>query len=275
MITNLKKVFNLTNKYIILATPLILFSLLSNIYALFSANGRIINLLIALLLLTLMTGAFLAGWLVMVKKAVDDEYPYNPNSLIKDYVSGVGEYFLPATGGIVCTTIFSFVLLALAFVLGSNFIGDIGITAEQLSKAMESNEALKLFMTSLTLEQMTKISQWNILLLSSMFSIYFLLIFYFPAIFYKTKNPFLALFISLKDLFSRKFFIVLAVVIFIAIGYLFLSAMSAITSQSLILHFFITMTSFYLMIALVIWLFDFYNRNFVLSHLGQNIDETI
>ena len=50
----IKKIFNLTNKYIILATPLILFSLLSNLYALFSANGRIINLIFALLLLILM-----------------------------------------------------------------------------------------------------------------------------------------------------------------------------------------------------------------------------
>ena len=271
----IKKVFNLANKYIILATPLILFSLLSNLYALFSASGKIINLLFALILLTLMSGAFIAGWFVMIKKAIADEYPDDPNALIKEFVPGVGEYFLPATGGLICTTLFSFLILTLAFIAGNHFIGDIGITAEQLNKAMESSEALKVFVGSLTIEQMTKISQWNLLILASMFSIYFLLIFYFPTIFYKTKNPLKALYIGIKNVLSRKFFIIFAFVILVAIGYLFLSMLSALTAQNLILHFIITMLSFYLMIALTILVFDFYNTNFVLSHLGQNIDETV
>lgn len=275
MISNLKKVINLTNKYIILATPLILFSLLSNLYAVFSASGKIINLLFALILLTLMTGAFIAGWFVMIKKAVIDEYPDNPNLLMKDFIPGVGEYFLPATGGVICTTLFSLLFLALTLIIGNHLVGDIGITAEQLSKAMESSEALKAFIGALTVEQMVKISQWNTLILVSLFLIYFLLIFYFPAIFYKNKNPFIALFISLKDLFTKKVFVVFATIFAVSIGYLFLSAISALTAQNLIFHFIVTMLSFYLMIALAIGIFDFYNRNFVISHLGQNIDETI
>ena len=275
MTTNIKKIFGLTNKYIILATPLILYSLLSNLYAAFSATGKLINILVALILLTFMSGAFIAGWLVMIKKALDDEYPNNPNLLIKDFVSGVGEYFLPATGGLVCTTMFSILILVLTFVLGNHFIGDIGVTAEQISKAMESAIGLKTFLTSLSAEQIVKINQWNILILLTMFSIYFLLIFYFPAIFYKNKNPFFALLVSLKDLFSRKFFVVLVIIFAVAIGYLFMSAMSALTSQNLVLHFIVTMLSFYLMIVLTMWIFDFYNRNFVMSHLGQNIDETV
>ena len=62
------KIFKLTNKYIILATPLILFSLISNLYFAFSAQGKLLNLLIALFLILLMTGAFIAGWFNMIKK---------------------------------------------------------------------------------------------------------------------------------------------------------------------------------------------------------------
>lgn len=275
MITRLKNVFNLTNRYIILATPLIIYSLVSNLYAMFSASGKLINLLFALVLLSLMSGAFLAGWFVMVKKAVADEYPNNPNLLIKDFMQGVGEYFLPTMGGIICMTVFSTILLALAFILGNHFIGDIGVTSTQLLNAMTSSENLKTFLTSLSVEQIAKINQWNLLILFTMFLNSFLLIFYFPAIFYKNKNPLIALFINLKNIFSKKFFIILGATVIIAFLYLFISVLSALMLQNIFLHFLITLLGFYLTIALVIWIFDFYNRNFVLSHLGQNIDETV
>ena len=64
------KVFKLTNKYIILATPLILFSLISNMYLALSVHGRVINLIIAIAIILLMTGAFFAGWLNMIKTCI-------------------------------------------------------------------------------------------------------------------------------------------------------------------------------------------------------------
>lgn len=275
MMKSIKNIFTLTNKYIILATPLILFVLMSNLYAIISASGNLLNLLFALLLLFFMTAAFLAGWFTMVKKAVSDEYPNETNKIIKDFVSGVGEYFLPSLGGLACTTIISIIFIVLAFALGNHIIGDIGVTSNQLSVAMNSPADLKLFLASLSSEQLMKINQWNILLLLTMFIDYFLLIFYFPAIFYKTKNPIIALYYGLKDLFSKKFFLVFAAVFFIALSYLFLSALSTLTMQNIVVHFLVTMISFYLMIALTIGIFDFYNRKFVLSHLGQNIDEVV
>ena len=48
----MQKIFDLANKYIILATPLILYTLFSSIYLIVSANGnRLINLIFALILL--------------------------------------------------------------------------------------------------------------------------------------------------------------------------------------------------------------------------------
>ena len=46
------EIFNTTNKYIILATPLILFSLFSSVYLAASATGKLINLLVAIILFT-------------------------------------------------------------------------------------------------------------------------------------------------------------------------------------------------------------------------------
>ena len=47
----MQKVFNLTNKYIVLATPLILYSLFSTVYMAVSiSGGKIINLIFAFIL---------------------------------------------------------------------------------------------------------------------------------------------------------------------------------------------------------------------------------
>ena len=98
MIKSFKEVFNITNKYIMLATPLILYSLVSSVYLAASATGRVLNILIAVLLFLLMTGAFIAGWFNMVKLAVSYPDSREPNTIIKEFTAGVGEYFLPSLG---------------------------------------------------------------------------------------------------------------------------------------------------------------------------------
>ena len=92
-----KEVFSLTNKYIVLLTPLIIFSLVSNVYLAISSTGKVINLLFAIILSALMFGAFIAGWFKMVKLSVSSTlHDKNPNNLMKEFVPGVGEYFLPS-----------------------------------------------------------------------------------------------------------------------------------------------------------------------------------
>ena len=81
----MQKVFNLTNKYIVLSTPLILYSLVSSMYLLVSTGGgKLINLLLAIIMFVLMTGAFIAGWFNMIKSAITDPDREDPNSLLKD-----------------------------------------------------------------------------------------------------------------------------------------------------------------------------------------------
>jgi len=272
MNTNIKEVFKTTNNYIVLATPLILYSLFSNVYAAISANGKLISIIFAIILLTLMSAAFIAGWFKMVKEAINDSYSENPNLLIKDFLSGVGEYFIPSTGVVIVISLFSILALIGAFLVGHNLIGDIGITVEQLNNAMSSSEELKLFISSLSDVQYIRISQWNLLILSTMSLVYFLLIFYLPALFYKNKNPFLALFIGIKDLFTRKIFFVFFLTLSALFFYLFLSMLSAVTMHNLILHFIVTLLNFYFIIWISVYIFSFYNNNFVKSHLGQNVD---
>jgi len=268
------KVFKLTNKYLVLATPLILFSLVSNIYVAFSLQGRIINLIIALFLLILMTGAFLAGWFFMIKKVVTEPLREDTNTLMGEFPSGVGEYFLPTTVVVINAILILAVFIMLAYFAGTKLIGDVGISPDTFYRAMENTQAMKTFMTSLTANQILKINQWNLLLLFSMLCSNFITIFYLPALFFKDKNPFKALFISIKDLFTKKFLTTFGIGVLIFITYLVFTILMSIFSGSIILHFILSLANFYFMMVVGVGIFYYYYHNFV-KPIGQNIDVEI
>ena len=271
----MKNVFNLTNKYIVIATPLILFSLISSVYLTFSAAGKVINLILAIILFTLMIGAVIAGWFNMIKLAVKEPYREDTNSLIKEFTPGVGEYFLSSLGSIFVMTAVSLLLVFVSYYAGMKGIGDPGISSGAFSDAMESTEALKAVLNALTSEQLVKLNLWNFLLLGTISLTYFLLILYLPAMFFKNRNPFIAFFISLKDLFSRHFFKTLLVYIIIITANFILSILSALFSGNIILHFFVTLVNFYYIVLAGVGVFYYYNETFVETHLGRNIDKTV
>ena len=259
----LQQSFNFTNKYIILATPLILFSLLSSLYILFSINGNLISLLFAGVLFVLMLGAFMAGWFFMVREGIKDTFEENPNLLLREFPAGVGEFFLPVLGLIFTAFIISLILLIASYYAGMHFIGNIGIQAEDFSKAMESASALKAFLMSLSDEQLLKLNAWNLLLFGTMSVTYFLIMFYPPALFYKNKNPLKAYFYSFKDLFGRKFFKNIALFLALFVSYFILSILTAIFGMNIITHFIFTLINFYYLIFIAVLVFNYYYTNFV------------
>lgn len=272
----MQKVFNLTNKYIVLATPLILYALISSIYLAVSASsGKIINLIFAILLYTLMAGAFIAGWFNMIKIAILEPEREDVNSLLKEFPSGVGEYFLPALGAIFVIFIEFGLIFAASYFIGMNTIGDPKISTDALSKAMQSATALKAFVLSLNPEQLTKINLWNMLVLGAMSIGYFLFILYLPAIFFKNKNPFIAFFVSLKDLFSKKFFKTLGIYLLIFVVNFFISASSTIFGANTMIHFIMTLINFYFVTFVGVGIFYYYYNNFVQNKIGQNVDVEI
>ena len=270
------KVINLTNKYIVLTTPLILFTLLSSIYLAVTANGgKLINLLFAIVLFTFMTAAFIAGWFNMIKIAVTNQEKDESISLMQEFTSGVGEYILPSLVCFIMAVITSIILLIGSYLLGANFIGDPGVTAESLSNAMQNQVALKTFIASLTTEQLTKISMWNFLILGTITLTYFLMFLYLPVLFFKNKNPFIAYFISLKDLFSKKIFKTSGIFLLIFVLNFFISVLSTLFASNVIVHFIITLANFYFITAACIGVFYYYHKDFITPMIGNNIDVQI
>lgn len=269
------EVFCLTNKYIVLATPLILYSLFSSVYMAASATGKLINILIAVVLFGLMTSAFIAGWFNMIKIAVSAPTRDDANSLIKEFLPGVGEYFIPSLGLVSNVFILVVLMFIMSFVLGTKFIGDPGISAEALSKALESAPALKAFLASLTMNQLEILNKWNILLLGTMSLSYFLMILYVPALFFKRKNPYVAFFISIKDLFSKNIFKTLGIYILIFLINALISVFSALFIGNVIMHFVLTLANFYFIIIACLGVFYYYFKTFIEPKIGQNIDTRV
>ena len=263
MLSYIKDSFQLTNKYIILATPLILFSLLSSLYILFSVGGNLLSLLIALLLFGLMVGAFLSGWFFMIKTCVTNPEQEDPNVLLKELPAGVGEYLLPVLGLMVNTVVISVLLILVSYFVGMKLIGDIGITPEALTKGMESFTAMKAFLGSLTQEQMFKLNAWNMLLFFTMSVTYFLIMFYSPALFFKEKNPFKAYFVSLKDLFSKKFFTNFGLFLILFVSYFILSILTTLFGANVVMHFIFTLINFYYLVFVAVMVYNYYYKNFV------------
>lgn len=263
MLSYIKDSFQLTNKYIILATPLILFSLLSSLYILFSVGGNLLSLLIALLLFGLMVGAFLSGWFFMIKTCVSNPEQEDPNVLLKEFPAGVGEYFLPVLGLMINTMVISVLLILVSYFVGMKLIGDIGITPEALTKGMESFAAMKTFLGGLTQEQIFKLNAWNMLLFFTMSVTYFLIMFYSPALFFKEKNPFKAYFLSLKDLFSKKFFTNFGLFLILFVSYFILSIFTTLFGANVIMHFIFTLINFYYLVFVAVMVYNYYYKNFV------------
>ena len=269
------KVFEITNKYIVLATPLILFSLVSSVYLAASATGKIINMIIGIILFILMSAAFVAGWFNMVKLSVSNPDSREPNSLIKEFIPGVGEFFLPVLGGFFNFFLLTLIIVYICFILGAKFIGDPGISAEAFSKSLETAQALKTFLSGLTSEQLLKLNYWNLLLMSGLSLSYFLVILYFPAVFYKKKNPFIAFLYSFKELFSKKIFKTIALYLLLFLINAFISILSALFIGNVIMHFIITLLNFYFITVASVGIFYYYYKNFVEPQLGQNIDTRV
>ena len=265
--------FRITNKFIVLATPLIIFSLITSIYTIFAIKNSTISLVFGLIMFFLMLSAFLSGWFYMVKKCVTEPENDNVNSLITEFPSGVGEYFLPVCGMVIIVFLVGIIFLSISSFAGTKLIGDIGISPDKFSSAITSAEGIKEFLSSLTKEQLIKLNKWNFLLLFTMLISYFSVMFYPTALFFKEKNPLKMFFTGLKDLFGRRF--LNNVILFLSIFsiYFVISILTTLAGKNIIANFIFTLVNFYYTVFAAVLLFNYYHKNYII--VGSNIDTRV
>ena len=272
MFKTIRESFRITNGNIVIATPLIFFSLISSLYMIFSFNASNIGQIFSVILFFLMFGAFISGWLYMIVRAVK-EPDIEDNQLISDFPSGVGEYFLSALGIIFQVVVASLIIIVAAVLAGKKLIGGFGVSFDQIAQAASNIETMKTFVDSLSQEQLIKINQWNILFFCAVIFNYFILMLYPAAVFFKSKNPFKAFFIGLKDTFGHRFFKNVGLFLFIFSVYTLISFVAMLLGKNIILHFIFTLLNFYYLTFAGVLLFNYYYSNFI--KIGSNIDTTV
>ena len=272
MLKIIRESFKLTNSNIVIATPLIFFSIISSLYLIFSSGGSTIGLIFSAVLFFLMLGAFLSGWFYMIANVVR-EPEIEDNKLIADFPSGVGEYFLTTLGMIANVTIISAIIVIGTVYIGKKIIGGFGVSYVQFAHAVQSVDTMKEFVESLTNEQLIKINYWNLLFFCSMILNYFILILYPSVIFFKEKNPYKAFVINLKDSFGHRFFKNVGLFLIVFIIYFIVSLFTAFIGKNIFAHFVLTLVNFYYMTYVGVLIFNYYYSNFI--KIGSNIDTTV
>lgn len=270
MIKYFKTAFKITNENIILATPLVLFLFLLSIYMGIAKNAQetIPSAVLLLSTILFMLSAFFAGWLFMVRRAVeldkkefilDEDKAKASFSLIKEFPIGVGEYFLPFIGGfILYLSLFAFVLFV-AHQAGMHFIGKVNLNLAELKIALGSPVAMKSLVSSLTTEQLQKLNAWNMLFISTVSAFSFITIFWPAQIVFKTKNPFSAFFHAL--VFTFKNFLP-AIILFVYISFInfAVSLLNALATVNPLIYFVSLLMYFYFLVYVVVLIFLYYDR---------------
>ncbi len=267
----IKSSFKIVWKNLILTQPPILFllvmSLLMGGFNRFGANGIVFLVFVASLVFLCI--AFLAGWFNMAKKTIafhldetlnPDEKVIQSYGLVKHFFPGVGEYFLSVLGCSIIFVITSFVCTYFAFKIGIHYLGTLDI--EFLKKSLEISTAneMQLYLNSLSEEKLLPILTW--------FSYFFLLqtiaqlliMWWAPALYYKTKNPIIALWLNFKFLFKH-FFASVGLLLFLVMLNIFISLISSLFGNNAFLSLITFLLFFFYATYYVVVIFLYYGQN--------------
>lgn len=272
MIKLFRNAFKLTNEGIILATPLVLFMWLITLYLSFAKGvvDTIPEAASAFVTLLCMLGAFCSGWFFMVRKTIetskkefvlDEDRARATVNLIKTIPTGIGKYFLSFIGMFLIFLVLFGLFDILVYKFGIHFIGKIDFSAIQLKNAMASPQEMKVFLDSLTDKQLLKLSQWNLLFMAATSFISFIFMLWIPEIIYKTVNPLMALFKSIKKVFI-KFPKSLALFIYMTFLNLIISFASTFAMLNIIIYMIMMIVYFYFMVYIIVLIFSYYDSEF-------------
>lgn len=270
MIKYFGKAFKVTNENIILTTPLVLFLFLLSLYLGVAQKAPVNNASVILLSFTIlfMLSAFFAGWFFMVKRAIDleklefvaDEDKAKASfALLKEIPIGIGEYFIPFIGALILYSVIFLVLLFAAFKFGMHFIGNIGLSLDQLKLAFNSPEAMKHLVSTLSTAQLTKLNSWNFLFLSIVSFFSFITMFWSVQIVSGTKNPILGFVKSINFLF-KNFLGSVVLFVYISIINFVVSLINAFSTINPIVYFISMIIYFYFLVYIVVLIFLYYDR---------------
>lgn len=267
----IKSSFGIVWKNLILTQPPILFllvmSLLIGGFNRFAANSYVLMVFVASL--AFLSIAFLAGWFNMVKKTIAFELDDSISSedkavksfgLVKHFFPGVGEYFLPILGAILFFIVMLMISSYFSLKLGVLLFGAPDVEFFKKSLEITTAPELQLYMNSLTEEKLLSILGWFTYLFVLQTIAQFILIWWIPALYYKTKNPLVALWLNFKFLF-KKFFPTVGILAFLVFLNIVISLISSVFNVNSLLSLISFLLFFFYVAYYVVLIFLYYGQN--------------
>ncbi len=214
MFKSIRQSFGIVGKNLILAQPFILFLLVISLLGggLYGVQGNPIAFIVFALSLIMLSVAFMAGWFYMTKKTIefeedksmpDEEKAVKSFGLIKHFFPGVGEYFINMIGLSILYLILTALISFAAFKFGMHMFGNPNVDIMKLNSMHGSYPELNSYFASLPERQLYSLTSWFAFLSLVSFAFQFLTLWWVPALYYSTKNPFLAFGYSVKFLFHK------------------------------------------------------------------------
>lgn len=267
MIKILKETFAILNKNLWLLFLFMTISYIGLVYfsVLRASAHNTTQITIGIVTLLFIVVAGVAGFFHTLRSTVDAEMTNDETprlELLKSFPKGVSEYFLPAFGIIVIYLIITTLVFSAAMLIGKNLIGTFSFTPEELGKAMGSVEALAEFQKNVSPEDLLKLSKWHLLYLTLSSILTYLLIYWLPETFYKTKNSVLSLWRAVKKVVLNPL-ITLQLLITLVLINILTSVIMALFMPIPILTFLVYFVYFYGLLYILILTFNFYRNKFV------------
>lgn len=273
MIKTINKAFILLKENIIIIQPLIFYLLLIGFISrpISLSLAQNFSSILSIIIVFLFTSAFLAGWFYIIKVAISMknevyETPEEKNlaalSLLKQFFTGVGEYFVPMIFGFIFYIAAIIAFSFLTYKLGIHYIGKFEITPALL-KVLNTGSYSEIsnFVNSSAVSKLTiiKLSYWAFYLsiMSILFS--FVTLYYGAAIIYDTKNPFQAIIFNLKFLFLN-FLGSIVLLLFLSCLNMVISILNMFSAVNIILSVISLLLMFFYMSYHVMLVFLYYEE---------------
>ena len=276
MSSYIKKALDITRKNVIIIQPLVLFLIVLTFTT--SALFQLVHKITYIVFLTtniLLCTAFLAGWLYMIKKAIEHyqksengEYKNDKEeaeaslALGKEFFPGVGDFFPAVTFTVVCYVAVYMLIMFVCFRSGTYFLPFTDVNWADFVTAANSTPAeMQKYVASLSYEQLKAINLWMFYMggVATIFT--FLTMYLFPAVFDKKEQYFYVPFSAFNRnlvFLCKNFLGSLGLLIFLFFLQIIFSILCVFFSMNIIMSIIGLIITFYFATYMVVLIFLYY-----------------
>ncbi len=274
----LKETFVILNRNLWLLFLLMTVSYVGMIYfgILRGVANTFVELIIGAVTLMFIAVAGVAGFFNTLRATVDSQdlsdEEVSKLDLLKAFPKGVSEYFFPAFGVILIYSIVVILMFMTVIYVGKHVIGMFSFTAEDLSKALTSVEALSEFQKSIQPDDLAKLSKWHLLYVGFTSLMTYLLIYWLPEVFYNTKNALFAFFKAVQKAIMSPFRTLKLFCLVVLVNILTSVVMTLMLPFPLV-FFLAYFVYFYGLLYVLMLIFNYYKREFSIPVVAAELVE--